>query len=45
MMMMNEILYIVYIAGNFKFGVHVDHSKSQPTNDKLSIKVGVVTLT
>jgi len=26
------------IAIDFKFGVHVDHSKSQPTDDKLSLK-------
>jgi len=25
-------------AREFKFGVHVDHSKSQPTDDKLSLK-------
>jgi len=25
-------------ARDFKFGVHVDHSKSQPTDDKLSLK-------
>jgi len=25
-------------ARDFKFGVHVDHSKSQPRDDKLSLK-------
>jgi len=25
-------------ARDFRFGVHVDHSKSQPTDDKLSLK-------
>jgi len=25
-------------ARDFKFGVHVDHSKSQPMDDKLSLK-------
>jgi len=25
-------------ARDFKFGVHVDHSKSQPTDNKLSLK-------
>jgi len=24
--------------GDFKFGVHVDHSKSKPSDDKLSLK-------
>jgi len=35
------VAFHIFAAGNrrhFKFGVHVDHSKSQPTDDKLSLK-------
>jgi len=28
----------LYIYRDFKFGVHIDHSKSQHTDDKLSLK-------
>jgi len=41
----NENFYIVafyfFVAGNrrhFKFGMWAEHSKSQPTDDKLSLK-------
>jgi len=43
----NENFYIfcvafhIFVAGNrrhFKFGMQIDHSKSQPTHDKLSLK-------
>ena len=35
------VAFHIFVAGNrrnFKFGVHVDQSKSQPTDDKLSLK-------
>jgi len=33
--------FLILVVGeyrDFKFGVQVDHSKSQPTEDKLSLK-------
>ena len=35
-------IFVVGEHRDFKFGVQVDHSKSQPMNDKLYVK-GVVT--
>jgi len=38
----NETIFLhVFVAGNhrhFKFGMAIDHSKSQPMHDKLSLK-------
>ena len=31
-------IFVAGIRGHLKFGVHVDHSKSPPTDDKLSLK-------
>jgi len=31
-------IFVVYEYRNFKFGVQVDHGKSHPTEDKLSMK-------
>jgi len=35
------VAFYIFVAGNhrhFKFGMPIDHSKSQPTDDKLSLK-------
>jgi len=35
------VAFYVFVAGNlrhFKFGMWVEHSKSKPTDDKLSLK-------
>jgi len=35
---------IFVVDEDFKFGVHIDHSKSKPTDDKMSLKRSVVTI-